>query len=280
MTSRALKAPATKLNAFLAGNILNAPAARHNIICRYHVHEQGNICLFGDACHYLHLAHLDRPVFCQRTMQDRLSSDNTLTPTKLSQVQDEIKDLRAEITAMQQLLTTIVCPTDDSVNVGSSSAIKTKRAMETPTKKRTTHESASTASDPEESFDDDEDEEEPFEHASNQEILRRNAQLLRLSASETNTHKHSQATREATRGPLDVFEWHKARKAAGPYRPSINQLVHGGYGRLKVKERDRRRHQALGRGLDPLHELAEVGRDLRRAAAPDRRGRGSACRRT
>ena len=87
----------TAVNTFVKSNILNADSAQHAVVCRYHVHDQGNICFFGSECHYLHFAHLDRPkVGVHQPFKDSQAT--------LVQMKHEIDKLHEGMTAILHLI--------------------------------------------------------------------------------------------------------------------------------------------------------------------------------
>ena len=89
------------LNSFLKATILNADSAIYGTVCRYHTNEVGNMCIFGHSCHFLHFAHLERPRLCVQHGPQQMSVE---TETILKAMTSEIVDLRKKVSALYSSL--------------------------------------------------------------------------------------------------------------------------------------------------------------------------------
>jgi hypothetical protein len=118
--------PPYSLNTFLkdALDLLNPDCAQFATVCKYHAHEIGNLCIFGTSCRFLHLRSLDRP---------RKNAHHPSTET-LKKVQDEVRELREEVSALHSFMNMLVCPSDADRTASRSSAVTpTTTAIKTKT---------------------------------------------------------------------------------------------------------------------------------------------------
>lgn len=125
-TVQHVASPRLQLNSFLTDSLdlLNPESAQFATVCKYHSHDDGNLCVYGSSCCFLHLRSLDRPPKC---VHHHCSSNDTHPSTvTLKKVQEDIQELR---TAIQSLLT-FVCPKNTDrpsfAVTPTTSAIKTK----------------------------------------------------------------------------------------------------------------------------------------------------------
>lgn len=108
---QATRRPNCCLNDFVKAklDILNADTAQFATLCRYFTHEDGNVCLFGDECRYLHPKALERPRQCA---EDEHQRQTMATQTTLLQMQSEIHSLRADIKSL--IRQKVQAPADDN----------------------------------------------------------------------------------------------------------------------------------------------------------------------
>ena len=126
--------PSHSVTNTLKATLSNPDSALYATVCRYHSSDAGNLCLFGDKCRYLHLAHLDRPRVCDAASQHL--SDAT------QKVQYELDKLKKTMTAIQKLLQDrlLLQPAQDDGDVKNSSEI----LLRTPVRNQTARQHSST----------------------------------------------------------------------------------------------------------------------------------------